>query len=87
MAKRIKSFLGNQLKELRLDRGLTQSELAEKLKYPGPAFISMIENGKSKLPLYMCKKIVKKLKLSAEEVKLFKRALLKEYYEEVKRYF
>lgn len=42
---------GKIIKEYRTSAGMTQLELAKKLGYEIPQFISLIENGHSKVPL------------------------------------
>ena len=47
------------IKALRKTKGLTQQDLADMLKTT-PQFICLIENGASRLPLPMAKKLIKK---------------------------
>lgn len=49
--KKTHSHLGALVKEYRLKAGLTQSQLATKLNYSIPQFVSLMENGHSKIPL------------------------------------
>jgi transcriptional regulator with XRE-family HTH domain len=44
-------ILGNTIKSYRLKAGLTQMDLAEKLGYNTPQFVSLFERGLSKIPL------------------------------------
>lgn len=46
-----KTHLGTLIREYRLKAGLTQSQLANKLHYNIPQFVSLMENGHSKIPL------------------------------------
>lgn len=50
--------LGALIKEYRLKAGMTQLELANKLNYSIPQFISLMENGHSKIPLNVLGKII-----------------------------
>jgi transcriptional regulator with XRE-family HTH domain len=43
--------IGEIVKNYRIKAGMTQLELAQKLGYKIPQFISLIENGHSKVPL------------------------------------
>lgn len=52
------SHLGALIKEYRLKAGMTQLELATKLNYSIPQFISLMENGHSKIPLNVLGKII-----------------------------
>ncbi len=45
------SILGTLIKDYRTKSGLTQLELAQKLNYSIPQFVSLMENGHSKIPL------------------------------------
>lgn len=49
--KKIENSLGKIIKEYRVSAAMTQLELAKKLGYEIPQFISLIENGHSKVPL------------------------------------
>ena len=49
--KKTKSGLGSLVKEYRIKANLTQVELAHKLNYDIPQFVSLMENGHSKIPL------------------------------------
>jgi transcriptional regulator with XRE-family HTH domain len=52
------AHLGALIKEYRLKAGMTQLELATKLNYSIPQFISLMENGHSKIPLNVLGKII-----------------------------
>lgn len=58
-----------RIKELREERGMTQSELAEKVGYTSRAMISQIESGKINLPIEKVQAIAKAL--DANPRKLF----------------
>jgi transcriptional regulator with XRE-family HTH domain len=49
--KKQKNHLGALIKEYRIKAGYTQSSLAAKLNYNIPQFISLMENGHSKIPV------------------------------------
>lgn len=50
----------------RLELSLTQGELARKLGYPNPNFISMLESGKSGVPVERAIDFAKALEMSVE---------------------
>ena len=50
--------LGSLIKEYRLKASMTQLDLATKLNYSIPQFISLMENGHSKIPLNVLGKII-----------------------------
>jgi transcriptional regulator with XRE-family HTH domain len=56
--KKHQSHLGALVKEYRLKAGLTQIELANKLNYSIPQFISLMENGHSKIPLNVLGQVI-----------------------------
>ncbi len=56
--KKQNSRLGALVKEYRLKSGMTQIELANKLNYSIPQFISLMENGHSKIPLNVLGQII-----------------------------
>jgi transcriptional regulator with XRE-family HTH domain len=56
--KKSKLSLGELIKEYRIKAGFTQMELAEKLNYSIPQFISLMENGHSKIPLNVLGEII-----------------------------
>ena len=60
--------LGSYLKDKRIDVGLTQSEVAHKLGYSTPQFISNFERGLCSPPLKNLKVLVKLYKLPIDEV-------------------
>lgn len=60
--------LGNYLKNKRNESGLTQSEVATKLGYSSPQFISNFERGLCSPPLKNLKTLVKLYKIPVEEI-------------------
>ena len=60
--------LGNYLKNKRNETGLTQSEVATKLGYSSPQFISNFERGLCSPPLKNLKTLVKLYKIPVEEI-------------------
>lgn len=66
--KKLFERLGLYLKEKREAAGLSQSEVAKKLGYSSPQFISNCERGLCALPLDTLKTIIKLYSLSPSEV-------------------
>ena len=60
--------LGNYLKSSRVEAGFTQSEVAEKLGYSSPQFISNFERGLCSPPLRNLKTLVKMYSIPVEEI-------------------
>lgn len=60
---------GDQLKSLRVAVGLTQTEVAKKLKYTTPQFVSNWERGLSMIPYSAIKTVAKLYKVT--DIKLF----------------
>lgn len=60
--------LGQVVKEFRLKADLTQKELAEKLGYEIPQFVSLMENGHSKIPLIVAGELISLLKIPEKMV-------------------
>lgn len=56
--KKTQSTIGSLIKEYRMKAGMTQIELANNLNYAIPQFISLMENGHSKIPLNILGKII-----------------------------
>ncbi len=50
--------IGSIIKKYRVEAGLTQMGLAQKLGYEIPQFISLIENGHSKAPLNVVAQLI-----------------------------
>ena len=55
--------IGEIIKNYRIKADLTQQELAKQLGYKIPQFISLIENGHSKVPLNIIAELVSILKI------------------------
>ena len=60
--------LGQFLRDKRVDAGLTQAEIAGKLGYSSPQFISNFERGLCSPPLKNLKALVKLYKIDANEL-------------------
>jgi transcriptional regulator with XRE-family HTH domain len=60
--------LGQYLREKRVNAGLTQAEIAGKLGYSSPQFISNFERGLCSPPLKNLKALVKLYKIDANEL-------------------
>lgn len=60
--------IGEIIKSYRAKAGMTQLELAFKLGYKIPQFISLIENGHSKVPLNIIAELVAILRIPEELV-------------------
>lgn len=59
---------GSLVREYRLKRGMTQSELAAELGYTNPQFVSLVERDQSKAPLSMLGQLIVVLEIPEEEV-------------------
>lgn len=66
--KKKKSPLGQLIRVHRLKCGLTQAELANKLGYSIPQFISLMENGHSKIPLEVLGELISLLSIPEKKV-------------------
>ncbi|MCB0415459.1 MAG: helix-turn-helix transcriptional regulator [Bdellovibrionales bacterium] len=60
--------LGSYLKNKRVQTGLTQAEVAKKLNYASPQFISNFERGLCSPPLKNLKVLVKLYSISVDEI-------------------
>lgn len=60
--------LGSFLKNKRVQLGLTQSEVAQKLGYSSPQFISNVERGLCAPPLKSLKKITELLQIDPKDL-------------------
>ena len=67
---------GKLIRETREKRKMTQKELSEALCYDNPQFLSLIENGHSKLPVYSAKAFCAALNINTANMK---KALVNEY--------
>ena len=72
--------IGNLVKDYRLSSGMTQLDLAKKLGYDGPQFVSLFERGLSKIPIETLGQLI--VFLGIPEVKI-RNALLESYKTEV----
>ena len=61
-------LLGNMIRDYRTKAGWTQLELAEKLGYNTPQFVSLFERGLSKIPLETLGRLLVLLKMPEKEV-------------------
>ena len=61
-------LVGSYLKNVRMDKGLTQSDVAVKLGYTSPQFISNIERGISKVPLKTLRHFIDLYQLNPEHL-------------------
>lgn len=73
----------NLIKDHREKNKLTQKQLSEMLCYGNPQFVSLLENGHNKLPLYSAKTFCEVLKIKPQAMK---KALIKDYSERVEQY-
>ena len=60
--------IGQFLKEKRESKGMTQAQVAEKLGYGSPQFISNIERGISRVPIKSLKAFMNVYELNADQV-------------------
>lgn len=60
--------LGNYLRDKRVEAGFTQSEIANKLGYSTPQFISNFERGLCSPPLKNLKALVKLYRIPVDEI-------------------
>lgn len=74
--------VGQIIKEYRQKSGMTQMELAEKLGYDIPQFISLMENGHSKVPLNVLGQIISYLSIPEKAIM---ESLLDAYEKEAKQ--
>lgn len=76
--------LASFLKEKRVAAGLTQSEVARKLGYSSPQFVSNWERGLANPPVFILRDLTKMYKVSADQ--MFK-LLLAEVEQDLHREF
>ena len=74
--------LGLMIKEYRNKAQLSQAELAKKLGYTTPQFVSNFERGVGKVPLVVVGRLIKILELPEREIM---QLLIDEYTLEVKK--
>lgn len=63
-----KNSLSAFLKDKRVEAGLTQSEVAKKLGYSSPQFISNWERGLANPPVFILRDLTKMYKVPTEEM-------------------
>lgn len=73
--------LGLFLKERRLSVGLSQGEVAKKLGYKTPQFISNIERGAASPPMNLLKELIHLYKISPRELTLLLTNQQRRYYQ------
>ena len=66
--KKFNARLGALLKEGRMKAGLTQRQLAEKLGYTSPQYVSNWERGRVAPPVYILPKVARATKVNAETI-------------------
>lgn len=71
---------GQLIKKHREKIGMTQLELARELGYEIPQFISIVEHGRSKVPLDKCKKISEVLNIKPS---IFQTSIKAEFAKEI----
>jgi transcriptional regulator with XRE-family HTH domain len=69
-ARLMRAEAGDYLKRLRLDSGLTQRELADRLNLQYYTFISQVENGQGRLPPKLWVKTARALNVSVKKFSL-----------------
>ncbi len=74
--------LGNHLKKKRLESGISQMEVARKLGYTSPQFVSNVERGLCSFPLNKLKILVDLYQLDREQLT---QIILTEHEKEVRR--
>lgn len=78
---------GQLIKQYRLNQGLTQLQLAEKLGYEIPQFISLVENGHSKFPVFKSRALCKALRLTEAEKRILANSFINEFSQKVLKVF
>lgn len=73
---------GELIKQTREKRKMTQKELSVALNYDNPQFISLLENGHSKLPAYSAKPFCVVLGINPA---VMKKAYINEYTERLEK--
>jgi transcriptional regulator with XRE-family HTH domain len=66
--KKSKSELGQLIKDYRVKANMTQKDLSYKLGYDIPQFLCLMENGHSKIPLYVLEKVIEILNVPEKKV-------------------
>lgn len=78
---------GKLIKQYRTNLNMTQLELAKKLGYEIPQFVSLVENEHSHLPLGICKKVASALKLTSHQKDQLMISLVEAYRKKVRSSF
>lgn len=60
--------IGHLIKSYREKANMTQKTLSELLGYENPQFVSLIENGHSKVPLNVLGKVIETLKIPEKKI-------------------
>lgn len=76
------SHLGDAIKNGRIKKGLTQTDLAKILGYSSPQYISNVERGRCSLTHKKLAKVAKLLKISKTAIK---QTLIKDFAERLKK--
>ena len=76
--------LGKFIKHKREQKQLTQKQLADGLGYPNAQFISLMENGHSKVPLDIATRLCKVLSVKPKAMFVH---FINEYKKEIEVYF
>lgn len=74
--------LGDLIKKHRVKKNLSQGDLAERLGFANPMFVSLIERGKSKVPLKVLGQLIIHLEIPEEKVQ---KLLLESYLNDVSK--
>lgn len=77
----MESEIGTLIREYRLKAGFTQKDLAEKLGYTQPVFVSLIEKGASKVPLQTLGELITLLNIPEKKIT---KILIDSYSQKVK---
>lgn len=78
---------GQLIKQYRLNQGYTQLQLANKLGYEIPQFISLVENGHSKFPILKSRVLSKALRLTEQERKELAVSIINDYAQRILKGF
>lgn len=68
MYSKVHKTIGGIVRKHRIEAGLTQIELAEKLGYESPQFVSLFERGHSKIPVEALGRMVAVLKIPERQI-------------------
>ncbi|MFN7825625.1 MAG: helix-turn-helix domain-containing protein [Pseudobdellovibrionaceae bacterium] len=78
---KIDGKIGELIREYRLKANMSQKEIADKLGYTQPVFVSLIENGASKVPLQSLGELINILGIPEKKIT---KILVESYAERVK---